>query len=85
LLSPHFYFYDLVWLLFPVASLMRTEPRRALSVLAVLWGSMLAVQRFDHGWPLLSVVLIVLLAQSTLRARNCGTSFAISNRALARA
>jgi hypothetical protein len=85
LLSPHFYFYDLVWLLLPIAALLKLEPRRALLILAVLWGSILVVQRFDHGWPMLSVVLVALLAHSTLRAKNCGTSFAISNRALATA
>lgn len=76
LLSPHFYFYDLVWLLLPLYGIWTTRPRQALIIMATLWLVMLAVQDYPQGWPLVSAALGAILFYQTADAANCGTSFA---------
>ncbi len=49
LLSPHAYFYDLVWLLLPASHWIATQPRRAVVNLALVWIGMLLGQSFEHG------------------------------------
>lgn len=70
LLSPHFYFYDLVWLLLPIRGWLAIERRPAVVMLSGLWFSVLAVQWLDRGWPLLSITLLILLITSTICRRQ---------------
>lgn len=81
LLSPHFYFYDLVWLLLPLYGIWLARPRQAIAILVTLWLSMLAVQNHPQGWPVVSVALAAILFYRTADAVHCGTPFACSSRA----
>lgn len=76
LLSPHFYFYDLVWLLVPIGFWLRSDARQGLAVLVALWLGMLIAQPNDQGWPLLSGLLLALWGYITVPAVRRGTSFA---------
>ncbi|MCC6509806.1 MAG: DUF2029 domain-containing protein [Pirellulaceae bacterium] len=58
LLSPHFYFYDLVWLLLPLHGLLVIDARRAIMGLAILWVSMLLGQNLELGWPVCCMALL---------------------------
>lgn len=79
LLSPHFYFYDLIWLLFPLRGMFNAAPYRALCYLAILWICMLVSQQFEQGWPIVSCALLVLLIHATLDRMTCGILFAFCN------
>ena len=76
LLSPHFYYYDLVWLLLPLHGLWLVQPRRGVAIITALWLSMVIVQGHDQGWPLVGATLLAILFHATFSAANCGTSFA---------
>lgn len=67
LLSPHFYFYDLVWLIFPLSGLFVLSPRRAAWYLAVLWLGMLYAQQFETGWPVLGMAQLGIFVHATAR------------------
>ncbi len=58
ILSPHAYFYDLVWLLLPLASLIQTRTRQGLYCLATIWLSMIVAQSYEEGFPILVVALL---------------------------
>jgi hypothetical protein len=64
LLSPHFYYYDLVWLLFPLQGIFISSPRRGLLYAGGLWMGMLIAQQMETGWPVLSLVLLTIFAHT---------------------
>ena len=64
LLSPHFYFYDLVWMALPLRLLWDTHRRLALFWLSILWLGMLAAQSLPLEFPMMSLVLAALFAHS---------------------
>ncbi|MGN6544846.1 MAG: glycosyltransferase family 87 protein [Aureliella sp.] len=84
LLSPHFYFYDLVWLIYPLAGLFRSSPRRAIVYLAVLWLSMLFVQQSENGWPLVALALLGIFGHASVALMGCSSREATARISLGR-
>jgi len=77
LVSPHFYYYDLVWLIYPIVGIVSWAPRRAVGLVAILWMAALLAQWSPYGWPLMSVVCAFVLIYLTARSNRSGTSFAV--------
>lgn len=70
LLSPHYYYYDLVWLVLPLRGLMCDRPRHAFAYLTFLWLGMLAVESLPIEWPLLSLGLLAIFVHATAAERS---------------
>jgi hypothetical protein len=70
LLSPHWYYYDLVWLVLPLRLMFHETPRRVIVYVAALWSGMLAAQWMaDHAnFPILALVTFGVLMHSRLRS-----------------
>ncbi len=69
ILSPHFYFYDLVWLLLPIALIGRTDTRRAAYYLVAIAASTTIGQHWEFGPPFTCLVLLWIFGDTYWR---CG-------------
>ncbi|MFO1065312.1 MAG: glycosyltransferase family 87 protein [Pirellulales bacterium] len=72
LLSPHWYYYDLVWLVLPLRMMLATAPKRAIAYTVVLWLGMTSAQLLGNHvqFPILALVCFGVLMHSRVVSRR---------------